>query len=83
MKKKDFLEYDEKIKKLKKIVDDLCERIKRGELTLGEAKTKASVLRLKAKELIPEQMEKFDLIYGSRLKRLIQQFLAKRNPKDS
>ncbi len=83
MKKKDFLEYDEKIKKLKKIVDDLCERIKRGELTLGEAKTKSSLLRLKAKELIPEQMEKFDLIYGSRLKRLIQQFLAKRNPKDS
>lgn len=83
MKKKDFLEYDEKIKKLKKIVDDLCERIKRGELTLGEAKTKASVLRLKAKELIPEQMEKFDLIYGSRLKRLIQQFLVKRNPKNS
>lgn len=83
MKKKDFLEYDEKIKKLKKIVDDLCERIKRGELTLGEAKTKSSLLRLKAKELIPEQMEKFDLIYGSRLKRLIQQFLVKRNPKDS
>lgn len=83
MKKNDFLEYDEKIKRLKKIVDDLCERIKRGELTLGEAKTKSSLLRLKAKELIPEQMEKFDLIYGSRLKRLIQQFLAKRNPKDS
>ena len=83
MKKKDFLEYDEKIKKLKKIVDDLCERIKRGELTLGEAKTKSSLLRLKAKEFIPEQMEKFDLIYGSRLKRLIQQFLVKRNPKDS
>jgi len=81
--KKDFLEFDEKIKRLKKMVDELCELIKRGELTLGEAKTKASILRLKAKELIPDQMRKFDLIYGARLRRLIQQFLIKTHPNDS
>ncbi len=81
--KKDFLEYDEKIKKLKKMVDTLCNQIKKGEITLGEAKTKASILRLKAKELVPDQINKFDLIYGSRLKRLIHQFLLKRDPKDS
>jgi len=73
----DFLEYDEKIVELKKMVDQACEKIKRGELTLGEAKTQASLIRLKAKELIPDQMEKFGLIYGSRLKRLIEQFLEK------
>jgi len=73
----DFLEYDEKIGELKKMVDQACEKIKTGELTLGEAKTQASLIRLKAKELIPDQMEKFDLIYGSRLKRLIEQFLEK------
>ncbi|KPL00705.1 MAG: hypothetical protein AMJ90_07865 [candidate division Zixibacteria bacterium SM23_73_2] len=81
--KEDFLEYDQKIKKLKMMVDELCELIRRRELTLGEAKTKASVLRLKAKELIPDQIHKFDMIYGSRLKRLIQQFLIKRNTKDT
>jgi hypothetical protein len=73
----DFLEYDEKIEKLKKMVDQACEKIKRGELTLGEAKTQASLIGLKAKELIPDQMDKFDLIYGSRLRRLIEQFLEK------
>ena len=73
----DFLEYDEKIEKLKKMVDQACKKIKTGELTLGQAKTQASLIRLKAQELIPDQMEKFDLIYGSRLKRLIEQFLGK------
>lgn len=73
----DFLEYDEKIERLKKLVDQACEKIKRGELTLGEAKTQASLIRLKAEESIPGQMDKFDLIYGSRLKRLIEQFLEK------
>ena len=73
----DFLEYDEKIEKLKKMADQACEKIKTGELTLGEAKTQASLIRLKAEELLPDQMDKFDLIYGSRLKRLIEQFLEK------
>jgi hypothetical protein len=77
-----FLEYDERIKKLKKIVDQACEKIKSGKMTLGEAKTEAALVRLKAEALIPNQMDKFDLIYGSRLKRLIQQFLEKKDKID-
>ncbi len=75
----EFLEYDERIKKLKKIVDEACTKIKSGKMTLGQAKTEAALARLKAEALIPDQMEKFDLIYGSRLKRLIQQFIEKKD----
>jgi hypothetical protein len=78
----DFLEYDQRIEKLKKIVDQACEKIKSGKMTLGEAKTEAALVRLKAEALIPDQMDKFDLIYASRLKRLIEQFLEKKDKTD-
>ena len=74
---KGYLDDEEKIKQLKRLVDQACEKIKDGKLTLGEAKKEAALARLKAKSLIPEDMEKFDLIYGSRLKRMIQQFVEK------
>jgi len=76
------LEYDQRIAKLKKIVDQACEKIKSGKMTLGQAKTEAALVRLKAEALIPDQMDKFDLIYASRLKRLIQQFLVKKEKID-
>jgi hypothetical protein len=75
---KEYLDSEEKLKRLKKIVDQACEKIKSGNLALGEAKKEAALVRLKAESLIPDQMEKFDLIYGSRLKRLIQQFVEKK-----
>ncbi len=75
---KEYLNSDEKIKKLKKIVDEACEKIRSGELTLGEAKKEAALVRLKAESLIPDDMVKFDLIYGSRFKRLIQQYMEKK-----
>ncbi len=76
---KEYLDSEGKLKRLKKIVDEASEKIKSGSLTLGEAKKEAALVRLKAESLIPDQMEKFDLIYGSRLKRLIQQFVEKKN----
>lgn len=75
---KEYLNSDEKIKKLKKIVDEACEKIKSGELTLGEVNKEAALVRLKAESLIPDDMEKYDLIYGSRFKRLIQQYVEKK-----
>ncbi len=78
----EFLEHDQRIGKLKKIVDQACEKIKSGRMTLGQAKTEAALVRLKAETLIPDQMDKFDLIYGSRLKRLIQQFLERKDKTD-
>ena len=77
----DYLDEDERIEKLRGLVDELCERIRGGELTLSEAKKEAALVRLKAERLIPFEMDKFELIYGARLKRMIQQFLQPK-PKD-
>lgn len=70
-----YLDYDDRIKGLQKMVDEVCEKIKSGKLTLGEAKKEAALVRLKAEKLIPFEMDKFDLIYMARFKRLIEQFL--------
>ena len=80
---KEYLDYDQRIEKLKKIVDEVCEKIKSGKLTIGEARKEAALVRLKAEKLVPFQMDKFDLIYKSRFERLIEQFLlpkTKNNP---
>lgn len=78
----EYLDYEEAIKKVQKIVDEVCEKIKSGKLTLGEARKEASLVRLKAEKLIPFEMEKFDLIYMARLKRLIDQFLIHKLKED-
>ncbi len=70
-----YLDYDDRIKGLQKMVDEVCEKIKSGKLTLGEAKKEAALVRLKAEKLTPFEMDKFDLIYMARFKRLIEQFL--------
>jgi hypothetical protein len=73
-----YLDQNERVKKLQKLVDEVCEKIKSGKLTLGEARKEAALARLKAEKLIPSEMEKFDLIYGARFRRLIEQFLLPR-----
>ena len=70
-----YLDRDQRIRKLRRTVDEACEKIKAGRLTLGEARKEAALVRLKAEKLIPSEMDKFDLIYGARLKRMIEQFL--------
>jgi hypothetical protein len=80
---KEYLDHEERVRKLKEIVDEACEKIKSGKLTLGEAKKEAALVRLKAKNLIPFEMDKFDLIYMARFKRLIEQFLLPRLKDDS
>jgi hypothetical protein len=72
---KEYLDYEGRVKKLQKMVDEVCEKIKSGKLTFGEAKKEAALVRLKAEKLIPFEMDKFDLIYMARFKRLIEQFL--------
>ncbi len=79
---KEYLDHEEGVKKLQKLVDEVCEKIKSGKLTLGEAKKEAALVRLKAEKLIPFEMDKFDLIYMARFKRLIEQFLSQKR-KDS
>jgi hypothetical protein len=71
----DYLDDNRRIKKLRQMVDDVCDKIKNGKLTLGQARKEAALVRLKAERLIPFEMEKFDLIYTSRLNRMIEQYL--------
>lgn len=47
----EYLDDDKRIKKLQKLVDEVCEKIKSGKLTLGEAKKEAALVRLKARSL--------------------------------
>lgn len=78
-----YLDREQRIRRLRRIVDEACEKIKAGRLTLGEARKEAALVRLKAEKLIPSEMDKFDLIYGARLKRLIEQFLLPKLKDDS
>jgi hypothetical protein len=80
---KEYLDEDEKTEELKRMVDELCEKIKNGEFTLGEAREEITLIRLKAQELIPFEMDKFDLIYMARFNRLIEQYLLPRLKDDS
>jgi hypothetical protein len=79
----DYLDEEERIEKLRGLVDELCQRIRGGKLTLSEANKEAALVRLKAERLIPFEMDRFDLIYGARLKRMIEQFLQTKPKEDS
>jgi len=70
------LTQDEKVSTIRDLVDELCNRIMNRELDLNQSQLEAEKIREQAKILIPEQMDKFDLIYKSRLQRLTQQFLT-------
>jgi hypothetical protein len=78
-----YFDDEEKAEELKRLVDQACEKIKSGKITLGEAKKEAALVRLKAGKLIPFEMDKFDLIYGARFKRLIEQYLLPKPKEDS
>jgi hypothetical protein len=69
------LEEEKKIEILKSLVDDLCDKIRNQKISLKQAQIETGRVREKAEKLIPDKMDKFDLIYQNRFKRLIQQFL--------
>ena len=66
----------ERISALKALVDDTADRITGGEFDIDEAGKLVEETRLKAQELVPDDMDKFDLIYGARFKRLIEQYIT-------
>ena len=73
-----LIEEERKLNYIKSIVDGACLRIVNGELTAEEARQLASSVRARVSEIIPDMMDKYDMIYGSRFKRLIQQFIEER-----
>jgi len=64
----------ERIERLKAIVDPLCKAIVERRWTLEEARQAIERARLEAALAIPDQMERYDLIYGNRFERLLEQF---------
>ena len=66
----------ERIAALKALVDDTANKITSGELEIDEANKLIEDTREKASKLIPEDMDKFDMIYGARFQRLIDQFMT-------
>jgi hypothetical protein len=66
---------EERLKEIKDLVDPICEMIRLGVIDEEEARRLADKARLEASFKIPDQMDLYDLIYESRIERLIEQFL--------
>ena len=66
---------DERLAAIRRIVDAACHRIESGEVDEAQARELAATARFQVGLLIPEQMDTYDLIYGSRFERLIEQFV--------
>jgi len=66
----------ERLQAIRAIVDDVARRIENQTLDEAEARNLVANVRFQVSLLIPEQMETYDLIYGSRFERLIQQFIC-------
>lgn len=68
---------DEQLAEVRELVDPLCRRIVRREVDEERARELIDRVRLEASYLIPDRMDLYDLIYGSRFERLIDQFLRR------
>ena len=66
---------DRKLAALRELVDSACEEIRGGRLNRQEATVLAQRVRREAQEIIPDLMDKFDMIYKSRFERLISQYI--------
>jgi len=73
---------DEKLAQLRELVDSACEEIMGGRLDISEATVLAQRVRRQAAEIIPDMMDRFDLIYQSRFERLISQYVTARSSED-
>ena len=74
-----LIEEERKLNHIKLIVDAACLRIVKGELSAEGARGLASSVRARVAEIIPDMMDKYDMIYGSRFERLIRQFIEEKD----
>lgn len=68
-------EEERRLRELRKLVDETAEKLMYGELSLAEAVRLTIEARERAERIIPDMMDKYDLIYESRFQRLIWQFV--------
>ena len=69
------MDHETRVKVLKQIVDEAVFRLTTGDATLHEAELIVQRVRNQARLLLPDKMQTFDLIYQSRLQRVIDQFI--------
>jgi len=68
-------EEDERLREVRELVDPVCRKIMRREVNEEEARELMERARLEASYRIPDRLDLYDMIYGSRFERLIEQFL--------
>ena len=66
---------EEKIHSLKRLVDQTAGDIESGDINEEKARELISKTREEALNLIPDDMDKYDMIYGARFERLIEQYI--------
>ena len=69
------MEEAERIARLKNLVDFVGERLTSGVISRAAARKLVELTREKAQRIVPEDMELYDLIYGNRFKRLMDEFV--------
>lgn len=69
---------EEKINNLKALVDRTSEDLQSGDLSPEKARELIEETRKEAEKLIPDDMDKYDMIYGARFERLLDQFVNAR-----
>jgi hypothetical protein len=69
------MNYESRVRVLQQIVDEATLQLMIGGISLAEAENLAQRVRNQARLLLPTKMDTFDLIYRSRLRRLIDQFV--------
>ncbi|MBU1320024.1 MAG: hypothetical protein ABIK83_13205 [Candidatus Zixiibacteriota bacterium] len=78
----DMNEDHERITALKTLVDATANEITSGGLNIDTANRIVAETRIKAAELIPDDMDKYDMIYTSRFERLIEQYITSVQPEE-
>lgn len=73
----DLIEEDCRLNLVKSIVDSACGMIVSGAVKKSEYERLAKFIKLSVMPFVPGQEEKYDMIYGARLKRYIEQFSKK------
>ena len=69
-------EEHKRVTALKALVDDTANKITSGELDMDAVNKLVEATRVEAEKLIPDDMDKYDMIYSARFKRLIEQYIS-------
>ena len=69
--KEALLAEERKLQRLRRIMDFTAALLWQANLTLSEARKLVADARQRALDLFPDKGETFDLIYGSRLRRIL------------